>query len=140
MKYLVNLFAATILLTTCLPDAFARDKSGDFDGVLTALQKYFDGTSKGTPAILKDVFMPGMKLQFVRDGKAISWNAEDYVAGFKEGVMYPRVGRVISIDITNAVAMVKAEIEMNDQIYVDYLLLLKEAGQWKITNKVFSVR
>ena len=136
MKYF-NLFM--VLFTLCFA-SFAKSSDGDFEGVQIAVQKYFDGTSKGTPKLLNEVFLPEMNLQFIRDGKLVTWPSKDYVAGFEEGVKYDRVGRIVSMDITKTAAMVKAEIEMNDQIYVDYLLLLKEQGEWKITNKVFSVR
>lgn len=129
-----------VLWWVSLTQVAANEASGDFEGVMSAVQKYFDGTSKGTPGLLKDVFIPGTALQFVRDGKIVSWPADEYIKGFAEGVKYERHGRVVSMDITHNAAMVKAEIDMNDNVYVDYLLLLKDQGKWKITHKTFAVR
>lgn len=115
-------------------------QENDFNGVTEAVKKYFDGTSKGTPELLAEVFLPDLKLQHIRDGKRVTWQGSDYIAGFKAGEKYNRVGRIISVDITRNTAMVKAEIEMNDNIYVDYLLLLNVDGKWRISDKIFSVR
>ncbi|MDF2180358.1 nuclear transport factor 2 family protein [Aliiglaciecola sp. CAU 1673] len=114
--------------------------SSDFEMVQLAIQKYFDGTSKGTPELLTEVFHPDLKLQFIQEDKLVTWMGKDYIAGFETGVTYNRKGRVVSIDITGTAAMVKAEIEMNDSIYVDYLLLLKAQGKWTITHKTFALR
>ena len=46
--------------------------------------------------------------------------------------------KIINIDILGEQAMVKAECPLLGNFYIDFLSLLKEKGQWKIVNKMYS--
>lgn len=115
-------------------------ENSEYSDLIATVQKYLDGTSKGTPHLLSEAFDPDAKLQFIRGEKLVSWAVKDYIAGFEDGVEYDRIGRIVNVDITKTAASVKVEIEMNGNIYVDYLLLLDTKNGWKIVNKIFSTR
>lgn len=112
--------------------------SGDFAGVRAAVQKYFDGTSIGKPELIAEAFLPSLELQSVRKGKLQRRKAPDYIAGFEPGVEYDRQSRLISMDVSADAAMAKAEIVMAGRRYIDYLLLLKIDGEWRISNKIYT--
>lgn len=105
------------------------------------VQKYFDGTSQGKPELVSDAFLPSLEVQWLGDkGELKRRPGPEYIANIEPGKLVPRLGRIVSIDLTDNAAAVKAEISWNDRLYTDYMLLLKVDGQWKVSNKIATWR
>ena len=104
------------------------------------LMDYIEGTANGEPDRLKRAFHPDFNLYFIKDDKITVWSGKEYVGNISEGKKSNRIGRIVSIDVENNAAVAKIEIDMPDRkrLYTDYLLLLKEGGEWKIVHKSFT--
>ena len=92
-------------------------------------------------ALLRQAFLPEAKLWFVgQSGKLGHLTQQDWYrsvsanAGRTERVN----ARIVAVDITNDVAMVKVVEEWPAERYTDYLSLVRAAGGWKIVDKVFT--
>lgn len=68
-------------------------------------------------------------------------SGEKYISNVKEGKKTSRIGRIISIDYEKDAAIAKAEILIpNWRVFIDYFLLLKYEGSWKIVHKSYTWR
>lgn len=113
----------------------------EFTAVNAAVRKYFDGTEQGKPELVAEAFLPSLEIQYVNgDGGLGSFKAPDYIARITPGKIYNRKGHIVSVDVTDNAAMVKAEIIMGDRLFTDYLLLLKVDGEWRASNKIATNR
>ncbi|MEM6318933.1 MAG: nuclear transport factor 2 family protein [Bacteroidota bacterium] len=112
----------------------------ELDNINAAIMDYIEGTANGEPDRLKKTFHPDLNLYFVKDDKITAWSGQGYVGNVKKGVKSNRIGKIISVDYVNDAAMAKVEVDMpaRKRLYTDYLLLLKEGGQWKIIHKSFT--
>lgn len=130
-----------IYLIIAAGSLFANTASAD-DANLTqinnVIQQYFEGTSQAKPELIRKAFLPSLELQTVRNGQLVRRKRDDYIRVFEKGKPHDRVGRVISIDVSNDAAVAKAEILMGGKVYIDYFLLLKLKSGWKITNKIYT--
>jgi hypothetical protein len=116
--------------------SFAND---DVEAITSVIQKYFDGTSKGQPELVQQVFAKSLELQYVgKKGELKRWQGTDYIANIQLGKINNRMGKIISIDITDNAAVVKATVTTDKTLFTDYLLLLKLESGWKVTNKIFT--
>ncbi len=113
----------------------------EFGAVNATVRKYFDGTEQGKPELVAEAFLPSLEIQYVNgDGELGSFKAPDYIARITPGKTYNRKGHIVSVDVTDNAAMVKAEIIMGERLFTDYLLLLKVDGEWRATNKIATNR
>ncbi len=106
------------------------------------LMDYIEGTANGEPERLKNAFQENFNLYYVKNDSLASIQGKKYISNFKEGKKNNRIGKIISIDYENDAASAKIEVIMpdRDRIAVDYLLLLKVNGTWKIIHKTFTSR
>jgi len=110
----------------------------DIEAVLI---KYIDGTSKGRPDLLREAFHPDLNL-YARnpDDTLRVWKGQDYIELFKSGEPTNRVGKITFIDQEGDIAVAKVEIETPGRLFIDYFLLVKYAGEWKIIHKSYTSR
>ena len=115
----------------------AQDDRAQIDATL---MDYIEGTQNGEPDRLKRAFHEEANLYFIDDQKLKSWSGKDYISNFKPGKKSNRIGKIISVDVTNDAASAIVQIDMPDRKrrYTDYMLLLKIDDQWKIIHKSFS--
>ncbi|WP_440056962.1 nuclear transport factor 2 family protein (plasmid) [Pseudoalteromonas sp. T1lg65] len=111
----------------------------DIDAISDLVQTYFDGLHHGDSEKLKRIFHPDTVLKapdLRRD--LLSWLSlvETREAPAALGLAWEY--RVLSIDIINQQAMVKALCPLLGRTYIDFLGLLKEHGQWLIVNKMYA--
>jgi hypothetical protein len=133
---LKSLLPAILLLTSTV--SFANN---DISAVTAVVHKYFDGTSKGQPELVKQEFTKSLELQYVdENGQLKRWLGTEYIANIKPGKISNRVGKTISIGITGNSAVVKATVTTDKTLFTDYLLLLKLESGWQVTNKIFYKR
>jgi len=113
--------------------------NNDVAEITSVIQKYFDGTSKGQPELVKQAFAKSLELQYVdKKGQLARWLGTEYIANIKPGKIKSRRGKIISIDITGNAAVVKATVTTTTTLFTDYLLLLKVDSGWQVTNKIFT--
>lgn len=101
---------------------------------------YIEGTANGEPERLKVAFHEDFNLYFVKNNALEIWSGKHYINNVKQGIRNDRQGKILSIDYDGEAAMAKIEIQMPSRklSYIDYLMLLKLEGKWKIIHKSFT--
>lgn len=128
------------LLVLLLPAPVAAQQSEE-SGVRAAVNQYLHGHATGSGEEMKKAFLPTAHIEGIRDGKFVSWTVSDYVARFrgKPAADEPSRKRTIDlVDISGTAASARATLVHGATTFVDYFVLLKVDGQWKIANKVYS--
>ncbi|RXM41552.1 nuclear transport factor 2 family protein [Flavobacterium sp. YO64] len=110
----------------------------------SCIQNYIDGTSYNKPDDISKAFYPEANLFLSHKEKPL-WvvPSSEYVSWFqkgKKGEFNGRIGRIISIEYFNDIAIAKAEILIPErkQEFMDMFLLKKIQGEWKIISKSAS--
>ena len=108
------------------------------------IQNYIEGTSYNKPESISKAFYSEADLFLSHKEKPL-WVVpiSEYVTWFqkgKNGEFNGRIGRIISIEYYNDIAVAKAEILIPErkQEFMDMFLLKKIQGEWKIISKSAS--
>lgn len=123
--------------------SFTGFSQQDDDMVKQALMNYINGTSYSQPDLLRKAFYEEAILYFDKKGEPWVLPAEEYISWFEgntPGTPTGRIGKILSIDRTNEVAMAKVEILVpkNNLIFIDYFILKKHQDDWKIMSKTYT--
>ncbi len=134
-------FLALALLV--LPSlGFAQPSSAD-KAVRAVINQYFRGHATGDPNEMRKAFHPTAHVEGNRDGKFVSWTAEEYAKNFGGKPASDEATRkrtIDRVDISGDAAMVSATLVHGATTFTDYFVLLKINNEWKIANKVYSRR
>jgi len=131
----------TLLLVSTLSIAQPSNQKSDISQVRETLNKYLNGTANGDPDLLREAFHPDFNLYTVNpDGSLWIRSGEKYISAFKKGVKSSRTGKIVNIDIENTVATARIDLTMNGKAYVDYFLLAKYEGKWRIIQKSYAIK
>jgi hypothetical protein len=131
--------ALLVPLVWLTPSAVAQ--GADEAGVRAALNHYFQGHATGSGAEMRKAFLATAHIEGIRDGKFVSWTAEEYASRFtgKPAADEAQRRRTIDrVDIAGTAAMARATLIHGSTTFVDYFVLLKVDGEWKIANKVYT--
>ena len=108
------------------------------------IQNYIEGTSYNKPDNISKAFYSEANL-FLNHKEKPLWIVpiSEYVSWFQKGhngEFNGRIGRIISIEYYNDIAIAKAEIIIAEkkQEFMDMFLLKKIQGEWKIISKAAS--
>lgn len=137
MKRMISL--AVLLLI--VPALFAQ--TPDEAGVRAVIEQYFKGHATGSSDEMRKAFLSTAHIEGIREGKFVSWTVEEYVAGFRGKPAADEAARkrsIDSVDVSGTAAMAKATLVHGQRTFTDYFVLLKVDGEWKIANKVYSMR
>ena len=123
-------------------NAQTENSKSEIEQITETLMNYIDGTANGEPDKLKKAFHPDFNLYSVTEQDSLRiWSGKDYVGNIKAGKKSNRIGRIISIDYEKNAAIAKAEILIpNWRVFIDYFILLKYEGSWKIVHKSYTWR
>jgi hypothetical protein len=132
-----------IAMLVFLP-ALTRAQGAEEDkAVRAAINQYFRGHATGDPAEMRKAFLPTAHIEGNREGRFVSWPAEEYASRFSGKPAADEASRKRTIDrveISGTAAMVSATLVHGPTTFTDYFVLLKVNGEWKIANKVYSSR
>ena len=132
-------FFLCLPLLIATPAVFAQEDTAD---VRQAIEAYINGTAYSDINMLKKTFYEDAKLYLDhKDHPVFIMTAPEFIALFEKGdpgEFNGRYGNVLAIDQTNGVATGKAEILIpaDNSRFIDYFLLKKIAGDWKIISKL----
>lgn len=120
----------------------AANAQSDTEQIRQTLTDYIEGTANSDPERLKNAFHPDFKLYAVNEAnELLIRSGEQYIANFTPGAKNNRIGRILSIDVSNNAATAKVEVLIPDyRLYTDYFLLLKYKGAWKIMQKSYTYK
>jgi len=110
-------------------------------GVRTAIDQYFKGHATGNGDEMRKAFLPTAHIEGNRQGTFTSWTVDEYVKNFSGKPAADEAARkrtIHSVDVSGTAAMAKATLVHGQTTFVDYFVLLKVDGEWKIANKVYT--
>lgn len=112
----------------------------DYEAIVEILNDYFDGLFEGDVEKLRSIFHADAWLKGNNYRKTLNeW--QEAVANRPiprdEGMEYNF--NIQSLEIIGDQAMAKVDAPLLAAHFIDFLGLLKEDGQWKIVNKMFTI-
>lgn len=140
MKLLATSLIAVLTVASALS---AQAPQTEDQAVRAAINQYFKGHATGTPDEMRKAFLPTAHIEGNREGKFVSWTAEEYSSRFSGKPAADEASRkrtIDSVSVSGTAAMVKATLVHGATTFTDYFVLLKVDGTWKIANKVYSSR
>jgi hypothetical protein len=102
---------------------------------------YFQAHATGSGAPLRGVFVEEGRMFWAAEGQLRSRSSTDYINGFSgtpAADEAQRRRRILAVDVTGDVAAAKAELDYPDVRLVDYFILVRAGGEWKIVSKAFQ--
>ena len=124
----------SLLTTSALADT-------EHQQITSVLDNYIQGTSFSYPEKITEAFYSDANLLLEKNNQAV-WrvSSKDYASWFnkkKSGTYTGRIGEILNIDRSGAIATAKVEIIVPEKQrrYVDLFLLKKIEQQWKIISK-----
>ena len=136
----LSLIITLLLLATT---AGGRTQASDDQAVRAVVNQYFRGHATGSADEMRKAFMPTAHIEGIRSGKFVSWTVDQYCANFKGQPAADEASRkrtIDSVDVSGTAAMAKATLVHGATTFTDYFVLLKDNGEWKMANKVYSSR
>lgn len=108
------------------------------------LQKYFQGLFSSDVNLLREAFHPTAQVFGEVRGKSYQYTLESFLAATARRKSPKELGEefkmeALNVEALNNIAQVKARCPMTGTVYIDFLALSRDAGQWRITNKLFTV-
>ena len=140
--FIMKRSALVVLTFLALPLVVAGQQTED-QAVRAAVNQYLRGHATGDPAEMRRAFLPTAHIEGLRDGKFVSWTAEEYSSRFTGKPAADEAARKRTIDsvhVMGTAAMAQATLVHGATTFTDYFVLLKVDGVWKIANKVYSSR
>ena len=117
------------------------DSTSDAAVRRTIEQHYFAAHATGSGEPLRGVFVEEGRMFWSADGQLRSRPSTEYINGFSGTPAADesrRRRRILAVDVTGDVAVVKAELDYPDVRLVDYFILVRSGGAWKIVSKAFQ--
>jgi Putative lumazine-binding len=131
-----------VLSAVLLTDAgISAQGSGEEAAVRAAVQQYLKGHATGSADEMRQAFLPTAHIEGIRNGTFTSWTAEEYASRFTGKPAADEATRkrtIDSVNVSGTAAMARATLVHGATTFVDYFVLLKVDGQWKIANKVYT--
>ncbi|HEV2550372.1 MAG TPA: nuclear transport factor 2 family protein [Stellaceae bacterium] len=119
--------------------------SGDVEGLLVAVRRYFELMYDSDLGHFDRVFAPTAQLHGFRDGRLTLWSAGQ----FKEMMASrpspraqaaPREEAILSFDFAAADQVhAKVRVRIGATVFVDCLTYHRADGEWLITHKAYNV-
>ena len=118
--------------------------SSAYAEIAEALENYFSGFYEGDVETLEKIFHPSAHLYAATEGPLTDRDMEQVYEGVQSRQSsasrgFERFDRILSIDQSGPeAAIAKVQIALGDQLYTDFLNLLKLDGRWQIISKVYT--
>ena len=119
---------------------FREPFSEDQQPLLEPIRNYFRGHACDDAAYMREAFLPGARIESMREGVLTTWPLDLYCERFKgtPAVDEKQRERIIDwIDVSGSAACARVTLEHGATRFVDYFLLLKTEDGWKISSKAF---
>lgn len=109
----------------------------DKEAIQQVLENYVQGGTEGNKNQLRSAFHPEAKIKFLREGTFQEVGVEDFLSWPAIGKKHDRYARNISFQQRGEIGSAHIVLEYSDFRFVDFFHLIKEGGQWFISNKIF---
>jgi Putative lumazine-binding len=117
----------------------------DVQGLMQAVQRYFDLMYDADVSGFDRVFRPTAQLHGLRDGKMRMLTTQAYrdilaSTPSPKSQNASRQEEILLLDVTSAdQALAKVRVRINAIVYVDYLSYHRVGGDWLVSSKAFHV-
>jgi hypothetical protein len=141
--FIMKLIVALALLAAVTFATVAAGQQTEEQAVRAAVAQYLRGHATGSPDEMRKSFLPTAHIEGLRDGKFVSWTAEEYSSRFNGRPAADEASRKRTVDrvhVMGTAAMAQATLVHGATTFTDYFVLLKVDGTWRIANKVYSSR
>ncbi len=115
------------------------------EAIRESLQSYIDGSSYSDPEkIVAPFYEDARMFLYHKDEPIYLLSPSEYAELFKKrekGKFNGRVGKILSVDQANDIALAKAEIviKAGNMRFIDLFILKKLEGKWKIISKAATL-
>lgn len=134
--------ALTLLLSLATLAAQAPPDTASDAAVRRTIERhYFAAHATGSGESLRGVFVEEGRMFWAADGQLRSRASTEYINGFSgkpAADEAQRRRRILAVDVTGDVAVAKAELDYPEVRLVDYFILVRANGTWKIVSKAFQ--
>jgi hypothetical protein len=147
MYKLKKLIMTVTFVTFFLPMvSHAESKTGkEYQAVIETAYNYFNGAANGDQKLLLSAFDLefGHVKMIVEDKKTGKETVrtvplKEFAGYFKNATKDKWEANILSVDIVDEkMAMVKLDFDTPKTHYIDYLVMYKRNGEWRIINKTF---
>jgi hypothetical protein len=145
IKTVVSIVSISIFLFLSSTVQAKAVTGNDYEAVVQTAHNYFNGMAKGDQALLSTAFdfeFGDVKMITLdKDtGKEVIRTVplEKFAGFFSKATQDTWKANVLSVDIVDEkMAMVKLNFDTPKTHYIDYLVMYKRQGAWKIINKTF---
>jgi len=130
-----------LLLSLATLTSVQTDSSSDAAVRRTIEQHYFAAHATGSGEPLRGVFVEDGRMFWAADGQLRNRTSTDYINGFSgrpAADESQRRRKILAVDVTGDVAVAKAELDYPEVRLVDYFILVRAGGEWKIVSKAFQ--
>jgi len=130
-----------LLLSLATLTSVQADSSSDAAVRRTIEQHYFAAHATGSGEPLRGVFVEDGRMFWAADGQLRNRTSTDYINGFSgrpAADESQRRRKILAVDVTGDVAVAKAELDYPEVRLVDYFILVRAGGEWKIVSKAFQ--
>ena len=140
----MRLLAIPMLLTAAwlsMPSSALAQQASEDAAARKPLEAYLQGHATGDGSFMRQAFLPSAHIEGIRDGKFLSWTADEYIAGFNGKPATDEAQRrrsIDEVDVSGNAAMARITLDYPSGTFTDYFVLLKVDGEWKIANKVWT--
>ena len=140
----MRLLAIPMLLTAAwlsMPGIALAQHPDEDTAARKPLEAYLQGHATGDGSFMRRAFLPTAHIEGIRDGKFLSWTADEYIAGFKGTPATDEAQRkrwIERVDVSGNAAMARVTLDYPSGTFTDYFVLLNIDGEWKIANKVWT--
>jgi protease I len=139
MRSISFVFCVVVVIgALSMPVRAAQDQ--ERKAVEQAVQYYFAGGDNEDLESMKKAFHIDAKMFFIRDGALVQVTMPEWfdrIAKAPKGSPKALSRKIVSVDIAENAASVRADSEFPTFRFIDYLSLLKINGEWKIVVKIF---
>ncbi len=116
------------------------NSNSEYTDVQKVIELYLQGHAQNSPTHMRQAFLPTARVEGNRDGSFTSWSLDQYCGLFTNTPAVDEQCRCRTIDwieISGDTASARATLAHGEFVFVDYFILLRVAGEWKIANKVY---
>ncbi|MBO9203489.1 MULTISPECIES: nuclear transport factor 2 family protein [Niastella] len=142
--FLITLLACSWWATKAQNTVKMETMHADSAAISQILEKlYFKGIYEGDLDLLKQVYYKGTLLFGDVKGQPYAKTLDEYLTGVAnrqspKNSGKPFKGEVLSVRVTNSIAVAEVKVIMYDFVYQEYLSFHKIDGQWLLVNKMIS--
>ena len=130
----------TTTMNTTTELALVASYQRDYQTIIGLLNEYFDGLYQGDISKLRGIFHEDVVLK----GNGYRKTLDDWLDSVANRPIPRDEGmefhfNIQSLEIVGDQAMARVNVPLLAAHFIDFLGLLKEDGQWRIVNKMFTI-